>query len=68
MPHYGGDDGSWSTMVNAPTANQLAFIQELCEHLGYDYRIMVPDNFDEASEIIEELSDEAKWDYDRYGD
>ena len=61
MSHYGGED-SWTTAANAPTAKQLAFVEELCEHLGYDYKIMVPDDFEEASEIIDQLSDEANWD------
>ena len=58
MSHYGGED-SWTTTVNAPTAAQISFLEELCEHLGYDCKTMMPDNFDEASSMIDELQYEA---------
>ncbi len=62
MSHYGGDNDTWDSITNAPTAHQLSYIEKLCEHLGYDYRIMVPDDFDEAIDIIDRLEDEAGWD------
>ena len=62
MSHYGGDDDIWDSAMNAPTAPQLSLIERLCDDLGYDHRIMVPDDFEEAGEIIDELREEAGWD------
>jgi len=62
MSHYGGDTDTWDSATNAPTASQLSNIEALCEELGYDYRVMVPDDFDEASEMIDEMREELGWD------
>ena len=61
MSHYGGDSGPES-ISDAPTAKQLSRIETLCEHLGYDCHMMMPDDYDEAVETIERLEDEAGWD------
>ncbi len=62
MSHYGGDDDTLDSVTNAPTAHQLSYIEKLCVELGYDYRIEVPDDFNEAVDKIEELEEEAGWD------
>ena len=62
MSHYGGDNDVWDSATNAPLATQLSRIEKLSDHLGYDYRMMIPDDFDEAVETIDRLEDEAGWD------
>lgn len=60
MSHYGGDD-SWATAVNAPTAAQISHIEELCEELGIDCKTTMPDDFEEASDMIDEMREELGW-------
>lgn len=62
MSHYGGDDDTWDSATNAPTASQLAEIEELCEELGYDNRCIMPDDFEEASDMIDDMREELGWD------
>ena len=62
MSHFGGEDDTWDSATNAPTAAQLSEIERLCEELGYDSRCMMPDDFDEAADIIGELREELGWD------
>lgn len=50
---------SWQTEGNQPTDNQVRYIKELCDHLNLDYEQIKPSTFDEASELIEELYDDA---------
>ena len=63
MSHFDGEqDDSWDGWGRAPTARQIAYIEDLCEELGLDCRTILPDNFEEASELIDELKDELGWD------
>ena len=53
--------GSWNTIEGGlPTANQISYIRKMCDELHLDYLVVAPSTFDEASETIEEMSDELR--------
>jgi len=54
-------DESWDGWNKTPTASQIGYIETLCDELGFDYKTMLPESFDEASEMIDELKDELGW-------
>ena len=62
MSHYDDEpDDDWQGWGRAPTAAQISLIERLCEDLGYDCKTILPDTFDEASELIDEMKDELGW-------
>ncbi len=59
--------GSWDTINGGlPTANQISYIQKMCEALQMDYLVVAPSSFDEASEMIDEMREELGPEMKRY--
>jgi len=62
MSHYDDEpDDDWQGWGRTPTASQISYFESLCEELGYDCKTMMPETFDEAAELIDELKDELGW-------
>ena len=62
MSHFDDEpDSDWEGWGRAPTAKQIGYIETLCDELGMDCKTMLPESFDEASEMIDELKDELGW-------
>lgn len=62
MSHFDDEpDGDWEGWGRTPTASQISYIEDLCEKLGMDCKTLLPDSFEEASELIDELKDELGW-------